>query len=304
MPAFSTHYIFAKELLPWLKDNTDIKISDGMVYLGTQGADIFFFHRVFPWMLGKSLRKIGSSLHRSKPSEILESMRDYASSTDNKDLALSYICGFIMHYALDRVCHPYVYSLQNKITHGSRFSNSHTVHNKIEFAMDSLLIKNRLKIDNPLHFNTADTIVLSEKEIHEAGLLLQSVIKSVIGKDICDAATAIRDTEYIQSISFDSHGIKRVIISILDIPIALATKGYKLSSMLKPKDLEKAKKYANIEKAVWQSPWSSGKRNESFEELFEIALLEARQMILSFLNGDDCREITHNISFLTGVEVK
>lgn len=304
MPAFSTHYIFAKELLPWLKDNTDIKVSDSMVYLGTQGADIFFFHRVFPWMRGKSLRKIGSSIHRSKPSEIFESMREYADNTDNKDLALSYICGFIMHYALDRVCHPYVYSLQNKITHGRSFLNPHTIHNKIEFAMDSLLIKNRLGIDNPLLFNTADTIMLSEGEIHEAGLLLQSVIKSVIGKDICDTAAAIRDTEYVQSISFDPHGIKKTAVSILDIPIALATKGYKLSSMLKPKDLEKAKKYANIEKAVWQSPWSNEKRSESFEELFEIALLEAKQMILSFLNGDDCKEITHNISFLTGAEVK
>ena len=115
MPSYSTHCIFARELLPQLYSYVDFALM-----VGTQGPDIFFFHRAFPWMPGKSMRKIGSALHRSKPADILEAMRYYCSKlSGQKDIAKSYVNGFIMHYALDRLCHPYVYSLQYKIDKSS-----------------------------------------------------------------------------------------------------------------------------------------------------------------------------------------
>ena len=67
MPAYSTHYIFAKELKDTIENQVDFKLDEAAYYIGTQGPDIFFDHRVMPWMLGKSLRKTGSKLHRAKP---------------------------------------------------------------------------------------------------------------------------------------------------------------------------------------------------------------------------------------------
>ena len=60
MPAYSTHYIFAKELKDTIENQVDFKLDEAAYYIGTQGPDIFFDHRVMPWMLGKSLRKTGS----------------------------------------------------------------------------------------------------------------------------------------------------------------------------------------------------------------------------------------------------
>ena len=77
MPAYSTHYIFAKELKDTIENQVDFKLDEAAYYIGTQGPDIFFDHRVMPWMPGKSLRKTGSKLHRAKPSEIFENMREY-----------------------------------------------------------------------------------------------------------------------------------------------------------------------------------------------------------------------------------
>ena len=77
MPAYSTHYIFAKELKEKIEQNVDFKLNEAALFIGTQGPDIFFDHRVMPWMIGKSMRKIGSLLHRSKPSEIFDKMREY-----------------------------------------------------------------------------------------------------------------------------------------------------------------------------------------------------------------------------------
>lgn len=114
MPAYSTHYIFAKELKEEIENQVDFKLDEAAYYIGTQGPDIFFDHRIMPWMLGKSLRKTGSKLHRAKPSEIFENMREYISKSNQIEIAKSYATGFILHYVLDRNCHPYVYFCKTK----------------------------------------------------------------------------------------------------------------------------------------------------------------------------------------------
>lgn len=305
MPAFSTHYIFAKELLPELRKISPCNIIDEVVLIGSQGPDIFFFHRVFPWMIGKSLRKIGSALHRAKPSEIFDSMLEYAKSSTKKDIAFSYIFGFVMHYALDRSCHPFVYSLQEKLTENPVYRNPHTAHNIIELSMDTYLLSRRLGIEKPEKFSTADTIKITDEQAVEIAGLLEYTIEKVLGKSTTkNIALAIKDTKTIQKITHDKTGIKRILIALIDIPVSLSAGGYKFSAMIRPKDLEKAKKYANINCKSWKSPFDNSIRKESFEELFELAKRDAVSMIGRLIDGDDTKEITNNISFLTGVEVK
>lgn len=77
MPAYCTHYIFACELLPALTELAGFDLNRDAVMLGTQGPDVFFFHRIAPWMPGRSQRKIGSRLHRAKPGDILDAMAEY-----------------------------------------------------------------------------------------------------------------------------------------------------------------------------------------------------------------------------------
>ena len=84
-------------------------------------------------------------------------------------------------------------------------------------------------------------------------------------------------------------------------------KHYKFSSAIRPKDLEKSKKYGNINNGPWYSPYEPDReRNESFLDLFNISIADAENLILGFrdmLRGrTNGREVTHNISFLTGIE--
>ena len=154
MPAYSTHYIFAKELKEEIENCIEFKLNNAALFIGTQGPDIFFDHRILPWMIGKSMRKIGSLLHRAKPSDILDKMREYINLSESKGIAKSYAAGFILHYALDRSCHPYVYALQNKMVEKHPHLNSHTAHNTIEFSMDTYLLTKRLKTENAYLFDT------------------------------------------------------------------------------------------------------------------------------------------------------
>ena len=306
MPSYSTHCIFARELIPFLYSNCDFELNEEAVMLGTQGPDIFFFHRVFPWMLGKSSRKIGSMLHRARPAEILESMRKYCKLSTKKDIAKSYVCGFIFHYALDRRCHPYVYYFQNKIVKEKPLTNPHTAHNIVEFSMDSYMLNNHYGISNPVLFDTACTISDSVDVLVEIGKLYTFVVKEVLGKDIPESIgkIAIMDTKRVQNATHDATGVKKVIISALETLIAPFSKNYKFSSFMRPRDLEKAKKYANIDNNRWESPFDGSIHTESFEDLFELAKIEAKAMIIAFQNGDDTKDITKNLSFLTGVEVE
>ena len=116
MPAYCTHYIFACELLPALTEPAGFDLNRDAVMLGTQGPDVFFFHRIAPWMPGRSQRKIGSRLHRAKPGDILDAMAEYCTRcSTEKDIARSYAYGFILHYALDRQCHPLVYAKRQEL---------------------------------------------------------------------------------------------------------------------------------------------------------------------------------------------
>lgn len=306
MPAFSTHYIFAKELLPFLKETADFEINEDAVLLGAQGPDIFFFHRIFPWMAGKSLMKYGSMIHRSKPEILFENMREYCKISYYPDIAKSYAYGFILHYSLDRNCHPYVYFLQNEITRAHRLTNPHTAHNTIEFSLDSFLLYKHLGIDEPFKFDTASTITNDKTVIAETGRLLEYVVPKTIGKQISakQGETAIRDTKHIQSLTLDKKGYKRNLLSVLETVCAPFSRNFKFTAMIRPRDLEKTKKYANIENRKWKSPYSNDIRNECFEELFELSKADAKRMIISFQQNKSCKEITENKSFLTGVEAE
>ena len=282
MPAFSTHYLFAKEMMDYLEETADFKINKDAVLFGTQGPDIFFFHRIMPWMAGRSLLKYGSILHRTKPQFLFENMREYCTVSNNPEIAKSYVYGFMLHYVLDKNCHPYVYSLQNRITEHNKFANPHTVHNIIEYALDAYLLNKRFGIQNPTQFDKSRTISIDSKVIEEIGKLLEYVVPKTIHKKITakQAEQAIKDTKNIQKLMFDPNGYKQKITRILDII------------------------FANIDNSKWKSPYSNHCRYESFENLFDCSIAEAQQMIKDFQSGKNCRDITKNKSFLTGVEVK
>lgn len=307
MPAYSAHCIFAREMMPFLYTATDFEINEESVMFGTQGPDIFFFHRVFPWMPGKSLRKIGSQLHRTKPADILKYMRKYCDSISyEKEIAKSYVYGFILHYALDRNCHPFVYSFQKQMTDKNPLTNPHTAHNLIELGADSYFLNRRFGVAEPVLFDTACTVGSNDKVMTEIGKLYEYILPELINVNISPTAakTALKDMKRVQSATYDATGIKRFFISILESIAAPFSKNYKFSAMMRPRDLEKAKNYVNIDNRKWKSPFDGSEHTESFEDLFDISKLDAKKMIFAYQSGADTREITHNLSFLTGVELK
>lgn len=295
----------------FLIETADFNFNKDAAQIGTQGPDIFFFHRILPIaMPGFSMCKIGSALHRTKPAEIFEAFAEYCRISPSPNIAKSYIYGFIIHYALDRNCHPFVYCLQNKILENNKHIHKSSAHNRIEMAMDTYLLNKRMNISDTRSFDTAKTLDAPLEVIDEISHLLAFTIARVTtySPKEKDIATAIADTKTMQKILRNKNGIIGGICRGFETIIGPVCGYYKFSAMIRPRDLEKAKKYGNINNMTWISPFTGEKSNLSFEDLFLIAKKDAQNLIQGFnrlckgySNG---YEITNNISFLTGTEVK
>ena len=312
MPAFCTHYLFMKDMKNVIKDTLNFDMNESAASIGTQGPDIFFFHRAIPILMpGITCRKIGSVLHRIKAEDIFGAFADYLKMSEHKDIAKSYIYGFILHYALDRNCHPFVYAYENKIKEKKRFLHHNSAHNMIEMEMDAYLLYVKLNISNSAQFDSAKTFAASDEEMAEISKLLSYVIKRTVNKNINEAKIqrAIKDTAKLQKLLRDRYGILTILCKITDTVLAPLIWHYKFSSMIKPKDWKKYSEYVNIKNDDWRSPYDMDKiRNESFLELYEKSKVDALALLEGFeriLKGEaESKDVTNNISFLTGCEVK
>lgn len=309
MPAFCTHYILASEEMSNLHRiaaESGFKLCENAVYIGSQGPDIFFFHRTFPWQKGKPLRAAGSAMHRAKFGDILDRFADYIKASTEPDIARSYAYGFILHYAADRNCHPYIYYLQNRLTDKHPKLNPNSAHNMIEFALDSVLLQRKAGIESPRGFDASQTFNFTQTEKHEIGKMLEAASAAFAPPQITarDAEFAIEDTKNAERLLTDANGKKAAFFSKAEKLAAPFTNNFKISSFIRNDDLENDFKCVNINNRPWKSPFSGKESRQNFFDLYELSKKDALDMIKKFELGLCGKDITGNLSFLTGTEVK
>ncbi len=312
MPAFSTHYAFAVEMKEFIEQNCNFQLDTNALMIGTQGPDIFFFHRAIPLLMyGKSYRKTGSAMHRSKPSDVFECAAKYISKSKEKEIALSYFYGYILHYALDRNCHPYIFCYQKKMQEKMPQIHHSSIHNMIELGLDAYIIKNVLGYSQTEKFHTTNAFIPNERIAKEISVFLSYLIKKTTLQNVDEKIVyqAIYDTETLQKNLYDETGIKKAILETVEKFISPFVNGFKISVMIRPKYSESIDFYANTGKLPWSNPWQSGIiRHDSFIEVFEKSKQDAKELILGFNkifnNESDGYAVTQNKSFLTGVEIQ
>ncbi len=298
MPAFATHCVFALELAEELQKTADIKLNKSALLIGAQGPDIFFFHRALPWQSGKTLRKVGSAMHRADPALLFDKLYEYCETAENKSVAKSYAFGFILHYSLDRICHPFVYFLQNRITQRNEKENPHCAHNTVEYSLDSLMISRYFGEKRPKGFDTAALLDYSEDEKEQCA----KAVSYISGVPPKEAQTAIDDMKNAQKLLIDANSEKVKAVSVIEKLAAPFTKNYRISSFFRTNDLETAEKYVNINRGIWRSPFTGELRRESFFDLYNTAKKDALLLVRQWQEGVSGKENTKSISFLTGVE--
>ncbi|MCD7723551.1 MAG: zinc dependent phospholipase C family protein [Clostridiales bacterium] len=310
MPAFATHYLFAADMLPYLKSAMDFEINENALFIGAQGPDIFFFHRALPFWWGKPLRKAGSAVHRAAFGSVLDEMTEYCKTSKRPGIAKSYVCGFILHYALDRCAHPYIYFRQNLLTAAAKPKNPPSAHNTVELSIDSVMLNEKLGVKKPRGFNTKNMFCCNDFELSEIAGAAAAFSKVIapLHFDVNDVKTAVKDTRRAQGVLADKTGLKKAAAAAVQTLAAPFSGGFMLSAMFRTNNLTKARGFMNYERRRWESPFAQNekrkKSSESFLDLYEYAKKDAAQMLDAWRGGLPGEQITNNISFLTGLKTE
>ena len=131
MPTTYAHWRFGCDCIETLPENLKKVIHDyrELYDFGVHGPDILFYDLKRP-----DLFDYGQGIHKKPGRDFFEkTIEVYNSIDDNKEAMLSYLLGFLSHYALDSQCHGYI---NKKDAVCEKLS-----HNKIEAEYDGHLIR-------------------------------------------------------------------------------------------------------------------------------------------------------------------
>ena len=128
MPGYDTHYLFGVHSFRRMTGGTVTKkcINSyrGTYTLGLLGPDIFFYYAT---EVVAARKNIGSLMHTTKTDAFFKNMISYIDMHRGraKDIAISYMCGFLSHYTLDCICHPYVYWMTDYLNKDRNYLEKH-----------------------------------------------------------------------------------------------------------------------------------------------------------------------------------
>lgn len=313
MPDIITHYIFGLDtahnlknsaIYPILKENRDL------FFIGLQGPDPIYYHRL---RNKDSKTYIASKMHTEKTGDFLISalchIKKYAPSSKEYDACLSYICGFICHYILDSMAHPYVFYLGGRYLEDVPETHKYMgLHRKIELAIDSILCEERLSIKSS-NFKVHKTIL---KHIEIPGCILAMYDEVLfLGYGINNGGTIFKesynDIRTYYKFTHDRFGTKKAFSGFVSPLLPKSISPY-VGAFSYFDCINSSFDYMNRSKRVWLHPVTGNVYTFSFYDILRnatkksTALLQAAyEFTNSQISAEDIRGLLPNISYLTGL---
>ena len=137
MPEIAVHHFFGKRIMEDLPQEFREKILPDLFMTGVRGPDPLGIVRFWCPPLWKRLHGRSSVMHNRDSGTFFRRLAQEAEKQTGllRNQLFSYECGFLTHYFLDSVCHPYVIYRTGL---GKGFSGN---HRSIEHAMDRLALE-------------------------------------------------------------------------------------------------------------------------------------------------------------------
>ncbi len=294
MPGMKTHDLFgilaAKEGFP-----AHLQESVGMYpaafHIGLQGPDLFFYS-VAPWT--SFPLNPGNAMHRYATGTFFARLFDVRAllSEGEKRIADAYICGFIGHYTLDCICHPYVYHRTKHLSHDGLGTYDFGMHVFLETDMDNACVRhytglgaNDYGIETQLSASPEEKQVITELVYRAMHAAYEHFDEPVEEQEKVRAAGRIQRRHIRQSLDLlpvtakllkDPSGRKKLFLRTVEQYFV----GYAvISGMLSVPGFEKYPDPCNEEHHPWRNPWDPAKeeRTESVYDLMDAAAAELRQ---------------------------
>ena len=150
MPAFYAHHRFGGKVARKMDGELKQIIREHYTQyaIGLQGPDILFYYR--PYTINKVIR-MGTGMHAASAYPFFTKALDIVKKYGRHSPEYAYLLGFICHFILDSVCHPFVAVWIEK---------SGVKHLEIEEEFEKKLL--RLDQEHPLAFATARLIPVDD----------------------------------------------------------------------------------------------------------------------------------------------
>lgn len=304
MPAMVTHYQFALRVFSRLK-KAGIEVADrDTALIGAQGPDIFYFHRIFPWEFGESYATVGQRLHKISPARLFEGFRAVLSAgLGQYDAMLSYVEGFFCHYALDRAAHPYILWAQKRLQKEDpsycRIPGAY--HYRIESALDTIILRRETgRLISG--FKLAEVLPKDRDGSYQTiGELYQPLLRRLFGMNAPAKHLALAPGDMRQAlflITDRSTMRQKLLLRPLEI---VSLQGHIATSLFRSNQTDDWD-YANEAHVPWYNPFDREYTStDSFFDIYSLAVAEASDMILEFLDalpsGKSMQEITQDRGF-------
>ena len=216
--------------------------------------------------------------------------------------ALFYAMGFICHYALDSITHPFIKYRSVIYKDKIKYSNNSTTHAFIETNIDNIVL---LKEKNilPTELSIDDILPINEEVENTISNIYMLLIKKLFGK------SNIKDDE-IESIlkqivlryknalliSKDETSIKKHIVKFFENKLRLPPY---FSSYIRGFTEDKGFDFANLNHDDWSWPVNSKKiYSESFLDLFYKSYDKSLEIIDGFLLDESMKKLTKDKPFV------
>lgn len=186
MPNALTHYVFAEEVLRSLPDEIRARLGgrEKLYYFASMGGDVLYG---LNFSSDKVKRGYGDVVHSVKVKESFEEALSKELSVDN----LSFVLGFITHYALDSVMHPYIFYAQKvKVAPHVDDGWQGNTHMLVETELDAHYAMKRF--NNP-YYKSTKLFSWDKDVIEETYRFYNHTVKESLGLELSlsDASLAV-----------------------------------------------------------------------------------------------------------------
>lgn len=298
-------YMHSKMALEVSKEFTS-EIDYDVLTLASQGPDPLYFN-VFSKQNRQICYEYADHFHETDTKDLMIKLTRYTKQNLNKE-TYSYLFGFICHYALDTMVHPYIYYNTGIYDQNIKETKQYRgLHLKFERSIDACLIK----VDHNIPPHKLDltekyfTLTEPSEEIKKMmGYIINDRFKIENGSDLF-TESAKSMYKIIEKNITDKTGIKKQLYKLIDV--FTKAKEINLQDLsFYHRNLEFD--FLNNEKRIWHHPVTNEPHNESILELYDQAKNFAIDLITKvnmYLQGNKRIELSNvftNLSFNSGID--
>ena len=309
MPASVTHAFFAKDLYDVLPEKIRANLDLDRLKMFGQSTDSLLFYNLYS-RKSKKIRNLQKISHTEHTQEFFLNLLRYIKDNNINDIdTYSFLVGFISHYVLDSVVHPYIfYKTGNFIKCDASTYKYNGIHHFMEVFLDNDMIKRRFKT-NPYKFNISkfcfDTKCFSNDLSKTINYTFYNTFKvenisKIYYKSLKQMKTCIN------LFRKDSYGFKRDFYKLID---TFTTKGtFRLEAISYYYPLKDIHNFLNSNHSLWRNPVIYNMTsNESFIDLYLKAIRIAKVIVcgsFDYLDGKniDLEKIFMNNSYVTSLD--